>query len=164
MIHKFRKYLNKYYGLFLIRGYIPPKPISLNIFTTRRCNFSCNYCSRNLSINSSVFEGESILKSDFKIEGLKKILIKYPSIRSVSFVGVGEPFLVKDIIEMASLAKKSGKKTSVVTNGSLLHRYFGQIGASFDSISVSLHGLNPDDFSKTTGVDSLVFKQIEKNM
>lgn len=148
----------------MAKWYMGSGPRSLNIFTTNRCNFSCAYCNRNIKDDSPTFKNKYTGSCDFKYEYLKCLLDKYPSIKRVSFVGIGEPFLIHDIIEMAKLAKKYNKKTSAITNASLLHHYWGNIAESFDSISISIHGTNAIDLSNNSNVGSAIFDQLIYNI
>jgi len=145
-------------------GWIASRPTCLNVFTTDRCNFSCFYCSRNLDDDATGVENRYHDKSEFHLADLEFLLDKYPTINHVSFVGIGEPFLIKDLIPMAEFAKQRHKYVSVITNGSLLHRHWGKIGPLFDSISISLHGLTPEELKKIANVRSPVFNQLIENV
>lgn len=145
-------------------GWITPSPQVLNIFTTNRCNFSCFYCSRNVEDDAPGIENRYEDKSEFHTPDLELLLTRYPSIREVAFVGIGEPFLIRDLIPMAKLSKERGKRTSVITNASLLHRYWGQLAFSFDAISISLHGLTAMDLKGIAKVKEEVFNQFVENV
>jgi molybdenum cofactor biosynthesis enzyme MoaA len=149
---------------FYYHNIVSQDPLTLNIFTTDRCNFSCYYCSRNIPDDSTDAKYRYEDKSEFRIEDLRLLLEKYPKIKKVSFVGIGEPFLTRDLIPMAELAKRSSKRTSVITNGSLLHRFWGQIGLNFNDISVSLHGLNSDELLRIANVKEKIFQQFIENV
>ncbi len=148
----------------LLRGLLPSDPRTLNIFTTDRCNFSCFYCSRNILDESPDSEYRYDDKSEFHIEDLRLLLDKYPTIRTVSFVGIGEPFLIRDLIPMAELAKSHGKRTTVISNGSRLHKHWGKIGELFDDISISLHGLTAPELLQIANVKENVFNQFIENI
>jgi len=145
-------------------GLIKPKLKQLNIFVTNRCNFSCFYCNRNIDNSSPgiVYLYENGM--DFKFEDFVYLLNTYPTIKRVSFVGIGEPFLNKDLLKMAKFAKSRRKFTSVITNGSLLHKFWGEIGQSFDSVSISLHGVTPDELHEIAGVAEPIFRQVVFNI
>lgn len=145
-------------------GWFSDQPEYLNIFTTNRCNFSCFYCSRNIEDYSPDAEYRYNDKSEFHIEDLRELLDQYPKIKSVSFVGIGEPFLIKDLIPMAQLAKDRGKSTFVISNGSLLHRHWGKIGECFDTVSISLHGLNATELWSIAKVKERTFDQFAHNL
>ena len=145
-------------------GLLKPKPSALNIFTTNRCNFSCFYCSRNIEDNVSGIENRYGDKSEFHIDDLHLLLGKYPEVKRVSFVGVGEPFLIQDLLPMAKLAKDQGKYVLVITNGSLLHHYWGRLAPLFDQISISLHGLTATELKQIAKVNEEVFNQLIQNI
>ena len=136
----------------------------LNIFTTNRCNFSCTYCSRNLedNIQSDICKYND--KSDFCFNDLCFLLDRYPGIKNVLFVGIGEPFLVNDLIPMAKFAKSRHKHVTVITNGSLLHNHWGNIGPFFDDILISLHGFNAKGLSRIAKVKQEIYYQIVENI
>jgi wyosine [tRNA(Phe)-imidazoG37] synthetase (radical SAM superfamily) len=145
-------------------GWIAPQPTCLNVFTTDRCNFSCFYCSRNLDDDATGAENRYHDKSEFHIVDLELLLKKYPTISHVSFVGIGEPFLIKDLIPMARLAKSQNKYVSVISNGSLLHRHWGDVAPLFDSLSISLHGLTAEELKQIAKVKQPVFNQLIENV
>ncbi len=149
----------------LIRsGWIGSQPTCLNVFTTDRCNFSCFYCSRNLDDDASGVENRYHDKSEFHLPDLELLLNRYPTISHVSFVGIGEPFLIKDLVPMAELAKKQNKYVSVITNGSLIHRHWGKIGPLFDSLSISLHGLSAEELRNIAKAKKPIFDQLIENV
>lgn len=148
----------------LYRGILSSDPRTLNIFTTDRCNFSCFYCSRNVLDESPDSEYRYDDKSEFHLEDLRLLLDRYPRIRKVSFVGIGEPFLIRDLIPMAELAKRRGKRTTVISNGSLLHWHWGKIGLLFDDISISLHGLTAPELFQIAKVKEKTFDKFVVNV
>ena len=164
MIQKIKKYIIHIQSNLLQKGIIKPKLRQLNIFVTNRCNFSCFYCNRNVNDKLLGVSYKYKNGSDFKFDDLILLLNKYPTITRVSFVGIGEPFLNKDLLLMAQYAKMNGKYTSVITNGSLLHQFWGEIGKSFDSISISLHGLSPIELHIIAGVKEQIFQQFSENI
>ena len=145
-------------------GILPANPKKLNIFTSDRCNFSCWYCSRNVPDDSPDALNRYDDKSEFEFNDLKFLLDRYPSIKSVSYVGIGEPFLCKDLIPMAEYSKSLGKRNSIITNGSLMHNFWGQIAKLFDGISISLHGLSRDELQSIAKVKGKVYDQFIENV
>lgn len=145
-------------------GIIASHPSVLNVFTTDRCNFSCYYCSRNVEDDAPGIENRYEDKSEFHYDDLIVLLDRFPSITEVSFVGIGEPFLIRDLIPMAKLCRERGKQTFVITNGSLLHRHWGEIARAFDQVSISLHGLTPEELVKIASVKEKMFSQFEENI
>ena len=151
-------------GKLIWAGMVVPEPKILNVFTTNRCNFSCFYCSRNVKDNATGSDNRYRDKADFRFEDLRFLIDKYPGIEHVSFVGIGEPFLNEDLIPMALMAKKRGKKVSVITNASMLHNYWGKIAPSFDHISISLHGMNAEEINLISRVGEQVYNQFVENV
>lgn len=104
------------YKLFRNKLNIKHTPISLVIYTTKRCNFKCEFC----------FTYEDLNKPDWKSfeltnEGFQKILetnFGQQSLR-VGFLG-GEPFLNPYLFDFLKEAHKRGKITTVVSNASLI--------------------------------------------
>lgn len=75
--------------LIIFYMFFPTRPTKLNIFTTNQYNFSCWYCSRNIRDDSPDANNRYDYKSEFHLEDLRFLLDKYPSIRFVSYVGIG---------------------------------------------------------------------------
>jgi len=164
MVLKLKSFARKVKRRLIQTSIISPRPTSLNVFTTNRCTFSCFYCGRNIKDDAPGVDNRYEDKSDFHFADLRFLLDKYPSIRRVSFVGVGEPFLVQDLLSMARLAKEKGKYVVVVTNGSVLHQFWGRIAPSFDQVSVSLHGLTATELTAISKVSEHVFNQFVDNV
>jgi len=142
------------------------KPIlqTLNIFTTARCNLSCTYCNRNAEEDAPGIANKYKEESEFKLPDLKLLLAKYPTLRNVSYIGVGEPFLCRDLISMAQYSKALGKKNAVITNGTLLHHFWGDIAPHFDFLSISLHGMDKEEFARIGQVSPHLFEQLVENI
>ena len=154
------KLKNRILQLEIIRS----RPQCLSVFTTNRCNFSCYYCSRNISDDKAGVMHRYDNKSDFCLSDLKILLDKYPSIKIVSFVGVGEPFLNSELILMARYAKQNKKQVLTISNGSLLHNHWGDIASLFDEISISLHGLNAEELNRIAKASEKVYTQFLENV
>ena len=103
-------------------------------------------------------------KSEFGLTDLKNLLDKYHSIKTVSFVGVGEPFLNNELIPMAKYAKKNKKQVLTISNGTLLHNHWGDIASLFDEISISLHGLNAEELHRIAKASQKVYTQFLENV
>lgn len=145
-------------------GYFVSGPQVLNVFTTNRCTFSCYYCSRNVKNGTFALESRYQDNSEFQARDLELLLDKYPGIKRVSFVGIGEPFLNKALVPMAKLSKERGKWVGVITNGSLLHYHWGELATSFNELSISLHGLSAAELKVTSGVEESMFYQVIENI
>lgn len=127
-------------------------PLSIQIDPTRDCNFKCVYCN-HIQDSSETVKSKKLSLSVFKkfindCKGFEK------KIKVLTFSGLGEPLLNKDLVEMIILAKQVSEKVSVVTNGSLLttKKTDELINAGLDILRISLQGLNSDDYKNTCSV------------
>jgi len=112
------------------RKIVMPLPQSAQIEVTTKCNFNCIYCSRQ-SLN------KERLNRDMTFEQFKRIIDQIP-LRSVKLQGLGEPFLNKNIGQMAQYAKSRGINVTTTSNGSIVPdintlKFFDEIRISFDS-------------------------------
>ena len=112
------------------RKIVMPLPQSAQIEVTTKCNFNCIYCPRQ-SLN------KERLNRDMTFEHFKRIIDQIP-LRSVKLQGLGEPFLNKNIGQMAQYAKSRGIHVTTISNGSILPdintlKFFDEIRISFDS-------------------------------
>lgn len=110
---------------------------------TNRCNLNCRTCVRN-----SWSEPEGFMSMD-SYRRLATDLHRVPSLQKVSFWGFGEPLLHPDIVEMVALAKDTGARTEIVTNGMLLTPELSRrlVEVELDSIVFSVDGATPDVYS-----------------
>ena len=121
-------------------------PLSLLVETTRLCNFKCVYCAHS----SYSVPDKRMLSLDTYIkalEGLKKFNQK---LKSITFVGMGEAMLNKDLPEMVKHSKLFSERVTLVTNGSLLNKknIDALINSGIDIIRISLQGLTAEEYKK----------------
>jgi MoaA/NifB/PqqE/SkfB family radical SAM enzyme len=86
---------------------------SLNIFLTRRCNYSCVYCSTDTGEDPEdklTFDELKGLIFQAKTLGAKWLMIS----------GQGEPFMDENIFPIIEFAAGQGLRVKVFTNGSLI--------------------------------------------
>ena len=91
-------------------------PLSVVIYTTKRCNFKCEFCFTYDSLNRENWrsfeltaeELTNILDSEFGLRALR-----------IGLLG-GEPFMNPHIFEFLDECHKRGKITTVVSNASLI--------------------------------------------
>lgn len=119
------------------------KPRKLNIEVTTRCNLNCIMCL------SRVWKEGS---GDMSMETFKALLPALPELEAVNIIGIGEPLLNPNILEMIRLGKASlppNGTFSLTTNATLIDdEMAGQLVASgIDAIVVSVDGATPETFS-----------------
>jgi MoaA/NifB/PqqE/SkfB family radical SAM enzyme len=140
-------------------------PSQLTIFPTDRCTLKCKMClhsSRNQELNSDFIYP---IRKDMEFETFKQIVDRYKDVLQISVAGIGEPFLNKDLFKMAEYADSRKIEVVIITNGTLLNRFFDQIAHSkISCISISLNALTPKEFSTLTGVPAKVFELVLDNI
>ena len=114
---------------------------------TRRCNSSCAFCP----IGN---EKPDLKKGEVGTAAMKNILSQFSemNIIAVSFLG-GEPFLRKDVCELAEYGHGKELIMQVSTNGINLHKMMDKATAAFDVIVISLDTVEPEQYLELRGVD-----------
>ena len=112
-----------------------------------KCNSNCCFCAdtkKDRNLPDRPFEG--------LVKDLRKAAKKFDSI----IISGGEPTIHPRIIEYIQNARKAGfRKVTITTNGFMMYyREFLKriLSAGADSFIVSFQTINPDDYSKITGV------------
>lgn len=111
------------------------------------CNSKCNYCNM----------WETKKGNQPSTEEWKKVIDDIRSIgaMTLTFSG-GEPFLNKDLFELAAYARSKGLYTMVVTNLSLfMDTWIEKIAQSFDFFGISIDSTKPEIYRETRGVNWL---------
>lgn len=111
------------------------------------CNSKCNYCNM----------WETKRGNQPSTEEWKKIIedIRAVGAISLTFSG-GEPFLNKDLFELAAYARSKGLYTMVVTNLSLFREtWIEKIAESFDFFGTSIDSTKPEIYQETRGMNWL---------
>lgn len=121
---------------------------SLRMSVTARCNFSCEYCHN---------EGLPEPVTEMSLPEIGRILSIASSagIKKVKLTG-GEPMVRKDILAIVEVAARHMDEVSMTTNGSgLKHMAADLKKAGLSRVNISLDTLDPVDFKRLTGSDSL---------
>lgn len=126
---------------------ILPRPSAMYVELTYRCNCRCKFCERWTVSPDEV-------KEELNQEEVKRLLAaaRGLGVRFVGFTG-GEPFLRKDIFEIARFARRIGLSTTVASNGTLINREnVKEVASLFDSIAISMDGINESTHDLHRGV------------
>jgi MoaA/NifB/PqqE/SkfB family radical SAM enzyme len=111
------------------------------------CNSRCNYCNMwetKKGDQPSTAEWKTIIED---IAALGTV--------TLTFSG-GEPFLNRDLFELAKFARAQGLVTMVVTNLSKFQNdWVGKVDESFDFFGTSIDSARPEVYLATRGVDWL---------
>ena len=129
------------------------RPTYAYIAITSLCNSQCKYCDmwKNKRENEPTTEDWKIIIND---------LAKIGAV-TLTFSG-GEPFIRKDLFELASHAKSRDLFTMVVTNLSLFKKnHIEKIAENFDFFGISIDTIHPEIYKEIRGIDCL--DQIKQN-
>lgn len=134
-------------------------PRKLNIELTTQCNLDCAMCMRK------VWKEDS---GDMTLETYNALLPAFSDIEAINLIGIGEPLLNENILEMIRLGKlhlSSNGTFSLTTNAILIDRRMAKqlVSAGADDIIVSIDGVTADTFSRIRGGAKLdeVLRSIE---
>lgn len=135
-------------------------PRKLNIEVTTNCNLDCVMCMRK------VWKEDS---GGMTLETYKALLPAFSKIEAINLIGIGEPLLNENIIEMIRLGKahlSSNGIFSLTTNATPIDKRMAKqlVSAGLDDIVISIDGATPDTFSEIRKDASLgeVLRNIER--
>jgi len=132
-------------------------PLSVIIFANKTCNLDCWFCYFKSELNSPNSE-----EFNLTLEKLDKIL-RHRLIRDSLRIGLtgGEPFLNNQIFDIMARIKKDGHILSVVTNGTLFHKFPERINQSqIDLLSISVYDDTIDKLRENVPlIDERIFKK-----
>lgn len=116
---------------------IKTDPCIVNIEVTSKCNLNCAYCAR---------QQHSKNHCDMEKERFIYLLNLLPNTYKIILVGLGEPTLHPNIVDLVSLAAHKGHHVGLVTNGMTLDKQLsaGLIHAGLHSITFSLDSSIPE--------------------
>lgn len=139
-----------------------PESNEIRVEITTKCNYKCIFCPRDELTRKQ----ESMSFETFKYI-LDKIIAETKRYNTLSFPGMGEPMLNKELDEMIIYAKKHGFSVLMLTNASLLtverFKRFEEIGV--DSIRISLYGDTDKSYMSVHGINNMeLFQKIKNNL
>jgi radical SAM protein with 4Fe4S-binding SPASM domain len=105
----------KYFTFFKDRT-VNHTPLSIVLYVTKRCNFSCSFCFTYNDLNREDWTKDELSPDQFKT--ILETPFGKKSLR-IGFLG-GEPFLNSHLFDLLKLAHQHGKITTIVTNASLV--------------------------------------------
>ncbi|MFQ5646650.1 MAG: radical SAM protein [bacterium] len=121
-------------------------PKRLVLEPTTRCNLSCLFCARNDPEMISHGQG------DMSVDLLEEILRPLAGVNAIGIGGLGEPLLHPRIDEIVKLSKRSARRVTLNTNGTLLRELADKLaGLGLDSISFSIDGGDRRTFEALRG-------------
>ena len=133
-------------------------PYVVQIFPVYACNFKCTYCIFSIEKEKRGFISDKVFMDLALYKKCIDDMTKFPNkIKVLRFVGIGEPLLHKDIVEMVSYAveKKVANTVEILTNGLLLTPKMSDalIKTGLTRLVVSLQGTSKEKYKKVCQVD-----------
>jgi MoaA/NifB/PqqE/SkfB family radical SAM enzyme len=97
-------------------------PALVQIGITDRCHYRCLMCTAHSPLVAARFPPESERPQMERgiFDGLLRDLIHLGGTQQIDFVGIGEPLLHPECLEMVAAARSAGFRVGLATNGSLL--------------------------------------------
>ncbi len=143
-------------------------PYVVQFFPIYACNFTCEYCHHSIPREKRKFVTDwPVMKWELYEKCIDELAMFPEKVRTLRFVGMGEPLLHKDIIRMIKYAKerKVANRVEVITNGSLLTHEMsdGLIDAGLDRMVVSLQGTSAEKYKAVCDID-IDFDQFVDNI
>ena len=116
-----------------------PGPLEIAIQLTFRCNLRCSFCGQWRKTGIFKSHPADQLGQSLSLPVLQRVIDELPlSCRGVYLWG-GEPLMYRDIVPLVRYIKKSRRRCSLTTNGSLLaNSARALVEAGVDHIDVSL--------------------------
>lgn len=132
-------------------------PYSITIFPIYACNFKCNYCLQSLSKDKRGHISD-VISMDFELykKCIDDIACFPHKLKTLHFIGNGEPLLHKDIAKMVAYAvdKEVANVVDIVTNGALLTPKISMelINAGLSTLRISTQGVNAKKYKQVSDV------------
>lgn len=132
-------------------------PFRLGIDVANGCNLKCAFCFHSIEASDLSKKGfkPTLMALEAFANLLRQIQEFSDNFKSITFGGVGEPLLHKDLPRMVQLLKNSKKadKVSIVTNATLLNEELSAalINAGLDEIIISVEALSTSGYLALTG-------------
>lgn len=133
------------------------QPYKIDLEPTTKCNLNCIFCQ--------VPGWKRSRLTDLTFDNFKKIIYKFPLLKSIKLQGMGEPFLNPELLSMIDFCNKKDICTTIFNNGTVLNEL--TINELFksppDYLVFSLDTINRETYSIIRGKDMLekVLKNID---
>jgi radical SAM protein with 4Fe4S-binding SPASM domain len=138
-------------------------PLVIYVEPSGFCNLRCMFCVQKT-------DGKKLKKSIMSRKLFFKMIDDTAEFKEkaklLRICGNGEPLMNKDIIEMIKYAKEknAAEKIEIITNGILLNDILiKNLPAFLDRIIISIEGLSPEDYQKTSMV-KINFQKLLENI
>jgi radical SAM protein with 4Fe4S-binding SPASM domain len=143
-------------------------PFVVQIFPIYACVFKCCYCIFSIDPAKRGFISDKVVMDlDLYKKCIDDMVEFSNKIKVLRFVGIGEPLLHKNIVEMIAYAasKQVANTIEILTNAALLTSKMSDalISSGLNRLVVSLQGTTEEKYKKTCGVD-INFEEFVDNL
>lgn len=127
---------------------------TLYLEITTACNLKCIHCNRKRLQKKDEF---------MSLEKIKELINKNPTIKLVNIIGLGEPLLHPEFIELCKYIKEKNLLFCITTNGTIMTDRIIENYPSNSSLFVSLDSVREDKLKYIRGISpDIVVKNIIK--
>ena len=132
-------------------------PFLVQIFPIYACNFKCGYCIFSVRKQDRHFIADKTIMDFALFKRCVSDMENFPDkIKVLRFVGIGEPLLHKNLVDMVKYAvdKDIANTVEILTNGSLLSPLLSDslVASGLSRLVVSLQGITAEKYEKISGV------------
>ena len=127
---------------------LPENPLSAVYWIcTQACNLRCSYCYQDADVAR---------KHELSTAEAKQLVDQAVEVGASTFVFTGgEPFVRRDLLEIARYSRDRGLRTNVITNGHYItKKTIGEVASIFHQITVSLDHMIPEHHDEVRGKGS----------
>lgn len=133
-------------------------PFVVQIFPIYACNFTCAYCLFSVKNDKRGFISDEVIMDLELYRKCVDDMGRFPKkIKVLRFVGIGEPLLHKNIVDMVGYTRLKGiaHKIEILTNGALLSPVMSDnlIKSGLSRLVVSVQGTTKGKYQEISGVD-----------
>ena len=121
----------------LMHSDLPQFPLWLYIEITTDCNLKCSYCKRDPN------------PQYMSVENFKEILDKFPTVRGINIIGLGEPMLHPQFADICKIIDDKELMFTFTTNGTIFNEDVYNALPSRSTCYVSLDGVRKDGVYST---------------
>ena len=133
-------------------------PLTATVSLGNYCNHACLWCSTYYWQQ----ESSKTINFDKITKWIKNASLK--GLKSVIYVGNGEPLAYKRFPEITNFVHKNKLEQGMFTNGFLIHRYMKELSDYFTFVRISLDAGSSEVHSKLHAVPESHFPKIMENL
>ena len=133
-------------------------PLVVQFFPVYACNFTCKYCTFSIPKNQRGFISDKVVMDfDLYRKCVDELATFSSKVKTLRFVGMGEPLIHTRISDMVAYAVSKGvaERVEILTNASLLTHNLSDslVVAGLDRIVVSLQGTTADKYREVSNIN-----------